>query len=186
MQWLLFGHVIGVVLLFGAIAVELLTLVAVVRASTIEQVRAATVFEPVLPVMFPVSVVLVLGFGLWMVGKSDEFKFGFAWIDLALGLVILLTAVGPTVQGRRMKAIREAAMMGSGPLTPELAQRINDPVLRVSTTTSAALAFGIVFLMAKQPGWGGAWGTVIVFGLAGVVASVLLTRFAPKASTLGA
>jgi len=186
MQWLLFFHLVGVVLLFGAIAVELLSLVATVRASTVEQVRAATVFEPVLPVLFPVSVVLIVVFGLWMVGKSDEFKFGFAWIDLALGLVIVLTVMGPTVQGRRMQAIREAARTGSGPLTAELAERINDPVLRFATTISAALAMSIVFLMAKQPGWGGSWTAVIVFGLVGVLASVLLTRFVPKASTLGA
>lgn len=181
-QWLLFGHLIGVVMLFGAIALGVTSLVGVVRAGTIEQVRAATYFEPVLPRLFPASVVVILVFGFWMVGDSDEFKFGQAWIDLSLGLVIVLSVVGATVQGRRMAAIREAAADASGPLTADLAARINDPVLRTATLVSVALAVDILFLMSRQPGWVGAWVSVAVAAVAGVVAAGLLTRFSPTAS----
>jgi hypothetical protein len=179
-QWLLFGHLIGVIVLFGAIVLENITLVAILRARDTDQLRAATTFAPLLSRMFPVAVVLLIGFGLGMVGQSDEFEFGQAWIDLSFGLLIVLAIAGPTVQGRRTDAITAAAREGSGPPSADLVARVNDPVLRVATLVSTWLALGIVFLMTRQPDWTGAWVALVVFGVIGLVASLLVARLGPR------
>ena len=176
-QWLLFGHLIGVVVLFGAIAVENLTFVFMSRAKSVEDLRGATTFAPTLPVLFPVGAVLLLGFGIGLVAHSRRFEFGEAWIDISLGLVVVLMVLGPTVQGRRIDHITDAARSsGGGPIPADLAGRVRDPILRTSMLVSSWLAIGIVFLMARKPDWTAAWISVVIFGLIGVAESLLLSR----------
>src|SRR4051794_10097336 len=139
-QWLLFGHLIGVLALFSAIALENAILVFMLRARTVEELRGATTFTPLLPRLFPVAVVLIVGFGLGLVGHSDEFKFGQAWIDLSLGLVIVLAIMGPTVQGRRNDHIAaDARTAQAGPIPAPLAAKVQDPVLRIGVCLSSWL-----------------------------------------------
>ena len=183
-QWLLFGHVIGVIILFGAILLENLILIYALRARSYEQLRGATTFVPLLHRLFPAGALLILGFGIGMVAQSDAFKFGQAWIDLSLGLLILLAILGPTVQGRRIDTFSEAAQHGrSGPLTPELLAQVRDPVLRMATVGSTWLAVGILFLMARQPDWPGGWITVVVFGLVGIGVALALGRLGPASES---
>jgi uncharacterized membrane protein len=172
---------IGVLVLFGAIALENLTLLSVLRSRTVEDLRAATTFAKVLGRMFPVAVILILGFGVGLVAHSDEVKFGDAWIDLGLGLLILLTIVGPTVQGRRVERIHDEvrAAPSGGPLPADLVTKVRDPIMRAGMVMSTWLAIGIVFLMTRQPDWGGAWLTVVVFGLIGLGETMMLSRLAP-------
>ena len=181
-QWLLFGHLIGVIILFGAIALENVILIFALRARSFEELRAATTFAPLLSRLFPVAVVLLMGFGIGMVAQSDEFKFGDGWIDLSLGVLILLAIVGPTVQGRLTDKLAEAARHGGdGPLTSAVAAQVKDPVLRTSMLTSSWLAIGILFLMARQPDWAGSWVTVVVFGCIRLGASLVIGRLATPA-----
>jgi hypothetical protein len=176
-QWLLFGHLVGVLVLFSAIALENVILVFLLRARTVEGLRSATTFAPLLSRLFPIGVVLILGFGIGLVAHSDEFKFGQAWIDLGLGLLILLAIVGPTVQGRRTDHITaEARSAADGPVPAPLSAKVHDPVLRTAIFVSSWLAFGIVFLMTRQPDWAGSWITVVVFGLIGVSESLIVGR----------
>lgn len=182
-QWLLFGHLLGVVVLFGAIAIENVTLVYTLRARTTEELRAATTFAPLLHGMFPAGAALLLGFGVAMVARSDQYKFGDAWIDLALGLLVVLAATGPLVQGRRTDAVAERARAApAGPVPAELAARVRDPVLRTSSIVSSWLALGIVALMARKPDWTGAWLIVVAFGLIGVGASLVVGQVRPAAA----
>jgi uncharacterized membrane protein len=179
-QWLLFGHLVGVIVLFGAIALENGTLFFMLRSRTVEDLRGATTFARLLGRIFPVAVVLILGFGIGLVAHSHEFKFGEAWIDLGLGLLIVLTIVGPTVQGRRVEHIHAAVRAAPpGPLTADLVQKVRDPIMRTAMVVSTWLAIGIVFLMTRQPDWTGAWLTVVVFGLIGVGESMMLSRLGP-------
>jgi hypothetical protein len=177
-QWLLFGHLVGVLILFSAIAFENVILVFILRSQAVEDLRGATTFAPLLSRLFPIGVVLIVGFGIALVAHSHEFKFGQAWIDLGLGLIILLTVVGPTVQGPRLDRITaEARSAAPGPVPAELRAKVRDPVLRTSTTVSSWLALSIVFLMARQPDWPGSWVTVIAFGLIGISESLIVGRF---------
>jgi uncharacterized membrane protein len=118
-----------------------------------------------------------------MVAHDHEIKFGQGWVDLSLGLVILLTIVGAAVASPRTDKIVEAARGGSGPVPPDLAAQVNHPVLRLSTLVPTWLAIGILFLMARQPGWAGSWLTVVVAGLIGLAEAVLVGRFAVGAGT---
>ena len=179
-QRLLFGHLIGVLTLFGAIAIENVTLFFMLRARTVEDLRGATTFAPLLARLFPAGVVLILAFGIGLVAHSDEFKFGQAWIDLSFGLLIVLAILGPLVQGRRMDATAHAARTAQGgPLPADLAAMATDPIMRTAAVTSSWLAIGIVFLMTRQPGWGGSWLTILVFGLVGLGMSMVLSQARP-------
>src|SRR3954466_4541351 len=173
----------GVLLLFGAIALENVTLFAMLRSRTVEDLRAATTFARLLGRMFPVAVVLILGFGIGLVAHSDEFEWGEAWIDLGFGVLILLTIVGPTVQGRRVEHIyAEARAAQPGPLTGELTNKVRDPVMRTGMVLSTWLAIGIVLLMTRQPDWAGAWLTVAVFALIGIGEAMILSGVGARAA----
>ena len=159
---------------------ENLTMIAILRArDTVEDLRGATTFAPLLSRLFPVAVVFLLGFGIALVAHSHEFKFGQGWIDLSLGLVIVLVVTGIVVQGPRIDAIVEAVREGSGPLSPDLIAKTRDPVLRLSAHVPTSLAVGILFMMARQPDWTGAWLTVGVFLLIGIGVSLAVSRLAP-------
>jgi uncharacterized membrane protein len=176
-QWLLFGHLVGVLTLFAAIALENVILVYLLRARTVEELRSATTFAPLLPRMFPIGVVLIVGFGIGLVAHSDEFRFGQAWIDLAFGLVIVLAVMSPTVHGRRTDRITaDARSTSEGPIPEALAAKVRDPVLRTGVFVSSWLAFSIVLLMARQPDWPGSWIIIVVFGLIGVSESLIVGR----------
>src|SRR4051812_22830792 len=147
-QWLLFGHLVGVLILFGAIVLENLTLIFMLRARSVDELRAATVFAPLLHVLFPVGAVLILGFGVGLVAHSDEFKFGDAFVDLGLALLIVLAVAGPTIQGRRTDRVADMARSApAGPIPAEVASLVRDPVLRTAVFVSSWIALGIVFLM---------------------------------------
>ena len=183
-SWYLFFHLVGVAMLFAAIGIEIAVLFGVLRAASIEQVRAATYFEPILPKLFPISAGVLLVFGMLLVSKykHDSADFGEPYVDLGLGLLVLLAILGAGVQGRRMEAIHEAAQEGSGALTVDLAARINDPVLRFSTLISVAVAVDIVWLMTKKPEWGAAWLSLVIAVAVGAALAALVSQFIPTAS----
>src|SRR5260370_28262655 len=102
--------------------------------------------------------------GRWIVRGVVEIAGGFymaltvwgwrtGWIDVALGSIIVL--LGPLIAGAiepRMKvivALSETAP--SGQLPEELRSRLHDPVLATALQSSAAVVFGIVFLMTNKP-----------------------------------
>jgi hypothetical protein len=129
--FLLFLHILGGIGLFIGGVSELVGLHLLLRAKTVEFLRAATALTRLALVVDPLSSLLVVATGLYFVVAAWGWSVG--WIDVALISFALITLAAPALQGRRMLVIhREVGRTPDGPVPEELRQRIQDPVLRVS------------------------------------------------------
>ncbi|WIG59880.1 MAG: hypothetical protein OJF49_002628 [Ktedonobacterales bacterium] len=146
----LFLHVTGVVGLFMALGVEMTCAIALRGARRVEQVRVLSGLMVGVERLFPISILLLLGAGLYM--AITVWGFQTAWIDVALGSLLIIAPTAPLVNGPRAHAIkREAEAAADGPLTAALRARVSDPVLTMSHSILLVVTLGIVFLMTNKP-----------------------------------
>ncbi|WP_194926631.1 hypothetical protein, partial [Catenulispora pinisilvae] len=71
--WLLFGHVIGVVVLVAGIGLEVYAVTAASRATTVAELRLAVRAAHALPVLMPLATLLMTGCGLALVAHDPTF-----------------------------------------------------------------------------------------------------------------
>lgn len=178
MSWyplILFAHILGVLGLFMALAVELASMVGTRHARTIEVVRSWSGVSKPLEMLFSFTFLLLLGTGLIMM--LNVWGWGHAWIDLSLVLLILLSVMGATVNGGYARRIaRRAAALEHGAIPSDLEYDLNHPIYWTSVVSMAMLALGIVFLMVVKPGWLGAAMTLIITLLVGIILAQILVR----------
>ena len=164
----LYAHILGVLGLFGAIGLEWTSMVRMRRARTVEQLREWASLHPTLEKVFPVTAILILAAGLYMVG--DVWGWGNAWINLSLAALVLLAALVPSINGRRLRAIHSGAQATPpGPVPSALTRQIEDPTLWTSVKIMITVALGVVYLMAAKPEALGSWVTLVVAALLGWV-----------------
>lgn len=174
--WILFGHVIGVVVLVAGIGLEVYAVAAASRATTVAELRLAVRAARVLPVMMPLSTLLMTGCGLALVAHDPDFHFGDAWVVAAIGIVVAISVVGGGFSGRPATRLLDAANAApEGALPPHLAALIRDPVLLASARITAIAAVWAIWLMSIRPH---ATGTLV-----SLAASAFLSLLAIAAST---
>jgi hypothetical protein len=162
----LFLHIVGVLGLFVALGLEWTSLVYLRRASTAEQAREWLGVLGGTRRLGPASLVAILLAGFYMVATAWGWT---GWIVVALAAMVLIAVVGASLTGLRIGAVGRAATAESGLLSPEMRQRLHDPLLWTSVQTRTAIALGIVFLMTVKPDLIGALVTIglaIILGLA--------------------
>ena len=119
----LFVHIVGVLGLFMAIAIEVVGLVRLRRAQTVELVCEIVEADAFLAKVFPVATITILLAGLYM--GVTRWGWYNAWVDVSLGVFILLSVQGVAVNARCMRQILSQAHLSShGPVLPELSARI--------------------------------------------------------------
>ena len=171
----LFAHIIGTLILFMAVAVESLCLHHLRRAATTDQLREWGSLTKTIQKPLPLSTVFILGSGLYMTLTAWDLTV--PWIGLSLAVVVVMTVVGGAVNSRRLDAIAAAAEKASpGAIPPDLARRIQDPVLLASINTLTALGFGVVFLKVARPDLVGAVAVLAVAVVLGVLSAGLASR----------
>lgn len=129
--------------------------------------------------LLPVSALVVLGSGAWLVHLSGgAVRWSDGWIVTSLVALVAVEAAGGSVsrRSRRMQAAIEAS--GAGPVTPALRAAVTDPVLWLVSHLGTATFAAVVFVMAAKPS--GPWCVAIVVGAAvlGVVSAVPTFRTA--------
>jgi uncharacterized membrane protein len=148
---LLFFHLLAVVGLFTGIAIELVSLVRVWRASTLAEVRAACLNVPLIGPIMGISVLLLIAMGAWLmyltgVGWSQ------GWINVVLALTIILAIVGPAVTGRRVDALHALAeQAGDGAITPQIESARQDGALRYLPWLSFFELIAALYVMTAKP-----------------------------------
>lgn len=177
MDWyhlVLFIHILGALGLFMAFAVELAIMVGARSAHTVEAVRAWSSASKLLDVVFPITSLLILGAGLAL--TIGFWGWSHAWIDLSLGLLILLSVIGAAYNGTHARRIaRLAREPGQGAIPPDLRHELNHPGHWTSVISTTTLGLGIVFLMVEKPDWPGSVITLVIALLvAGILAQVLV------------
>ncbi len=164
-SWLLFGHVVGVIVLVVGIGLEGYSIIAGERATTVAELRLAVRPARILPALMPLATLLMTGCGLALVAHDKaDFHFGDAWVVAAIGIVVAVSVVGGGFSGRPATRLVDAADAApDGPLTPQLAALTHDPVLHASARTSAVAALWAIWLMSVKPH---AAGTMASFAIA--------------------
>lgn len=170
-------------MLFMAVGVEMLCLQRLRRATTIEQLREWATLTKTVALPLPLSTLAITVSGLYMVLTVWGWSAG--WVHLSLAAVATMSVVGPAINSRRLEAIATAAETAPpGPIPPDLARRIQDPVLLISIYAAAGLGFGVVFLKAAKPDLlGGVVALAIAVAL-GVLVARWITRDARAPSAV--
>lgn len=167
-------HIVGMIGLFIALSLEVAVVFRLRVVKTTTQVHEWLALSRVIDVVLPVSAVFILISGLIL--TFSVWGWGHAWIELSLGLLVLLGILGPVINGPRMKAIHVAAQAAPvGEISPALRQAIFNPVLRVYIPIPVLVALGAVIMMVLKLDWLGS-GMVI----AGVLILGLISAFVRK------
>lgn len=178
----LFGHLIGVVLLISAVVITVTGLLRAQRASTIGQLRMATGGVPVADRLIPPAMLLVLGFGLYLVsrhGDDGTIAWDAGWVDVSFVIFAVMAVLGPAVEARRVKALWTAACSAADEvITPEVDRMRRDPVLTHVSLFGSCQLVALLFLMSNKPGLPGSLSTTVVAALV----SVALSRVALRTS----
>jgi hypothetical protein len=178
-HFVLFLHIIGALGLFIALSLQWICLIGMRRARVVLQVQEWAGLRGVLAVLFPISAILILVSGLYLVhdelgGQSP------GWTSVALIVLILLGVAAGVLSGPRMRAISAAAKAApAGPVSGPLSLLILDPIMWTTVQVSGALAIGVVYLMTIKPETGGAWLTIVVAAVIGLAASQPIRRAGP-------
>ena len=175
----LFIHISGVLLLFMAYAVEVVSMIGARAASTVESVRIWSSTEKPVDIAFPIAVVLLILSGLTMALLA--WGWNRAWIDVGLVLLVGMAIMGGRINGGFNARIAQMAnKLERGPIPPELAREINHPTYWRSVLTMGVLMLGVVFMMVTKPDWLGAIMTFLVALALGVIVSQTQLRRRPN------
>ena len=152
----LFMHLVGVVLLVISLSYTLGGLFRAQRASTVGDIRSSLVFVPIAEKIIPVAMLVILGFGLFMVGDG-HWGWGTGWVDVAIAIFLLMSVLGPAVEGKRTAKLLEGVEeLPDGPVPPEVEALRRDPVLTHVALFGSWQIVAFLFLMTNKPGFGGA------------------------------
>lgn len=178
----LFAHILGVLGLFMAVALEMTSMLGMRRARMVEQVRTWANLSSVSDKVLPLTALPILVAGVYMAFVAWGWQT--AWIDVSLLVLILIGIVGTLVNSRRLRMIhRDAEQASAGPVPLALVRQIEDPVLWTSVQTLNVMALGVVFLMTVKPSWLGALVVLVLSIVLGVISAPLLKRVPKSAAT---
>jgi uncharacterized membrane protein len=168
---LLFGHVIGVVVLVAGIGLEVYAVAAASRATTVAELRLAVRPARVLPAMMPLATLLMTGCGLALVAHGPDFRFGDAWVVASIGIVVAISVVGGGFSGRPATRLLDGADAApEGPLPRHLAGLVRDPLLLASSRITAIAALWAIWLMSLRPHAAGTMVSLAVAALLSLIA----------------
>lgn len=174
---LLFFHLLGVAIVFAAMGIELAAHVALLRAQTIAQARAALCnTSPIGPLMgLGVALLVIMGVAMIFAGG-----FGWQpWVIVAFVTTIALAINGPITNGKRGEALNRLAQNApDGPITPKFAAARLDRVLNYSVFATACELIALLYIMSNKPGLAGSLLTIAIAAVVAVVPAALLTRVA--------
>lgn len=156
----LFLHLVGVLTLFAGIGLEQTGLRQLRNASSLAQVREwMAVLRRLRRLDGPAALTILVSGGYLATHGAGHH----AWVAAGIIGMVLMAVLGAGVGRPRFLAIGKALPPADGPITPALRRLLEDPILRASATTRAALGLGIVFAMVVKPP---AAVVVIVFAVA--------------------
>ena len=180
----LFAHVMGVVLLVSSVMFSLTGVLRAHRAATVGQLRTAVSGSAVADGLIPPAMLLVWGAGLYLLsrhGDDGHIRWTSPWIVASLAIVLVMSALGPAVEGRRVARLHKAAEeTPDGPVTAELDALRRDPALVHVLLFGSCQIVVLLFLMTNKPGLGTTLAVVIGAALLSVVlARLALSRVLP-------
>jgi len=156
----LFLHVVGVLVLFAALAIEWVGLRQIRSSAHPEQTRAwLGLITNATRIGFPSMFVTVVT-GIYMMVTVWKWT---PWLATTIGALILLIVLARAA-APRLKALGQSLDV------------VNDPLLWISVQTRTAIALGIVFLKITKPNVAGSLVTIGVAIVLGIASALPVTR----------
>lgn len=186
--FVLFLHIFVAIAAFMMAGVLHAALQAVARAGEVRELRFWGVLVHRLDPLFPLTALLLLGLGAWLIHLSGgEFRWSDSWVITAVvSLVVIEGLAGARLAPKAKALVREIEHAEDGPVPDDVRRLAADPsIWHIAHIATFGFA-GVVFLMAAKPS--GAWPIVIVVAgaLIGVAISAAQLRAVPTfGSALG-
>lgn len=175
-QVVLLLHILGAIGLVLGACFEFGGLVLLRRARRISDVRQGVAVAGIALLVDPVSSLLVFTTGIIL--TATAWTWTTPWIATALIFFVLITLLAPSLQGRRLLAIRRMARQAAnGPIPDALHILIRDPILSASVRTVLPLTLGFLLLMWLKPALPGSLSIMVAALVAGVLSSMPTWRF---------
>ncbi|MFT3840282.1 MAG: hypothetical protein QM723_25060 [Myxococcaceae bacterium] len=145
---MIFVHVLCVLGMFAALALEGLSLRRAARATTAEQAAQWTaVWRLLMPMGMP-SLLGALASGIYLATAMNGWSFG--WTKLAVPALVLVALAGAVVGPRRNRVVSALTAPGAQ-LSAELHAELAAPRFEASWRFRAAVLVGVVFAMTVKP-----------------------------------
>ena len=171
----LFVHLLAVVAAFSATAIIHLGLVRMRKAERANDARDALMLAARAAKAMPIVALLLLLTGALM--TENRWSWTTPWIDVSLGGLILLSAIGGGVLGKRMRALGpQLGRAGDGQLDAALASQVRDPALWIIAQLPPLLAIGVMFVMTTKPSIGLGIIEILVVVALGLLAAAPTSR----------
>lgn len=174
----LFVHVSGDIGIFIGIGAQLLSLMALRRATRVEHARAIAGLITLSDPISVISALVTIAAGLYMALTVWGLQTGWIAVALASLVVLLPPCIVGVVEPRMRAIVTMAKEVPDGPLPATLDTRIHDPVLGTALHTVAAVVLGIVFLMTNKPSLAGSILAMVVALALGLASGLPLWRAA--------
>jgi uncharacterized membrane protein len=174
-QYVLYVHLLSLLLGVGAGSVLLTCLFQLRAARTLEQAVPWGIVSGKVAKLFPIAILGLFLTGAYMTHKL--WTWGTPWIVLGIvGLVVLGVQGGGIAEHTARKLQAALLANGPGPLGAEARRMTLHPGLWVVELSNFGLVLAIVWNMIDKPGWGGAIAAVLVGYAVGVVVALLASR----------
>jgi uncharacterized membrane protein len=145
----LFVHLLGMLVLFGGLGLEWLTLRILRRSTTREEALPWVGVYAALPRAIGIAVGLILISGIYLAARAHVYDSG--WVRVSFGAMAFMAILGGPVVRSRTRAIRQAGGDDRDRGSGTLQRHASDPLLRASLFIRVAVALAIVYLMISKP-----------------------------------
>lgn len=186
----LFVHVVGVVLLVGAVTTTLLATLRAQTARTVGEVASLTAVTKKIDLVIGPATLLILASALYMVARGGDdggIAWTSGWVDVALVIFVVMSVLGPTVEaGHAKRLMRLAAELPDGPVPPALDAARRAPAGLYVTFFGVSQIVAFLYLMTNKPSLAGSLAACVVAGLLSAVLAAARLRAlgAPATSAL--
>ncbi len=147
-------HIVGAISYFVGIGVAAFAFLEARRQERPSQVAAVLGLARTGVLVAGVGMLLILGFGFWLIDQAAAIDMGDAWIGAALALFVAAAALGG-IAGQAPKRARKLAVRlsaeGDRP-SEELRRLLDDRPSLVLNVVSGLAAVAVLVLMVWQPG----------------------------------
>jgi hypothetical protein len=177
-HYVLYVHILSLLLGMGAGSVLLTCLFQLRAAGTVEQAVPWGMVSGKVAKLFPVAILGLFGTGAYM--TSNLWTWSTPWIVLGIVALVVLGVQGGGIAEHTAKKLQAAMMAnGPGPIGSEARRMTLHPGLWVVELSNFGLVLGVVWNMTEKPGWGGAIAAVVVGYAVGAAIALVASR-APK------
>jgi hypothetical protein len=174
-HYVLYVHLLSLLLGMGAGAVLLTCLFQLRAARTVEQAVPWGMVSGKVARLFPVAILGLFGTGAYM--TSNLWTWSTPWIVVGIAALVVLGVQGGGIAEHTAKKLQAAMMAnGPGPIGAEARRMTLHPGLWVVELSNLGLVLGVVWNMTEKPGWGGSIGALVVGYAVGAGLAILFSR----------